>query len=536
MGTTFVNLQVRGRIDLDNDKLLSDCIIKTLSPGWTTIVSENFDVGSIGSVARRLSKKINNAILSIEYFDDSILMMNVFRDGKVITSHITDNGYGYLKKAGNPDKFLSELEFSPDESNYLKAILKCGELSKKVQLLEKFWGVALWIDHRMLIEAGDSSFHYERELHFVEEYMNVIKKVKPIKNQTKVELLMEFEGAVIRNLGHKKYLIGIPPFNYDDYTYQEEYIYAHQTDGRLKALFDAKWLKYGNYEYGDIYAVENYTALFDTHFSLLDNQGQLKVKEVLPADGHPIMILPDGSFVYSNYGPHTIITLYGTDCSKKWELEIGRINGYLQLYNGCFYLHHEDVLKGKSEIIKVSLSGQVISRFEVMVCGGGNWGRFLFNQAGRMYYCCNIYDKDKRITQLFCLTENLELLSTLELDSTSCQGLIDIINHRLFLLLFEEEIVVIDLKTNEIYARRKYEEMAHLMFIDSLGRVIVLKGRSTVEILDSELKDISRHRLKGSIYSWYQNDKNNFILLTGTGGAHEEGGAKQMIIRVYEIS
>lgn len=68
-----------------------------------------------------------------------------------------------------------------------------------------------------------------------------------------------------------------------------------------------------------------------------------------------MLLLHDGSFIYSNHGPNRIITLYGTDCTKKWELEVGYLHTYPQLYNNYFYLHYEDQEKGKAEIIKLSL-------------------------------------------------------------------------------------------------------------------------------------------------------------------------------------
>lgn len=535
MGTTFVNLQIREFPVSETEKLLPGCMVRNLSDGWTTVISENFQIGLIGNVARKLSKKIDNAILSIEYYDDDMLMMNIYRNGKVVTSHVTDNGYGYIKKAGNPITFLQELKFCTSEAPYLKEIFNCEDLSIKMQLLQKFFGVALWIDHRMLNEAGEESFQYQRDLHLIEAYKNEIKRLNTIKNQTKIRLLMEFEGALIEKVGHNKYLIGKPPYDMYYASYKEEHIYTHLPDGILTPLFDAGWLKYDKYT-SHLGAVNGLIALFNADFSLMNDQGNLITKaSFLNPVGYPILLLQDGSFIYSNYGSHQIISLHGADCTKKWELEVGYLHSSPQLYNDFLYLHYEDRNKEKSEIIKVSLSGEVISRYELIPHGGGHWGKFLFDRMGRMYYCCNVYENSRGTTKLFCLTEDLERLSEIEIDHTSFEGLIDIKNNKVFLLLFEKELMVIDIETNEIFSRRKYNESASLIYIDSLGRVVVLKGGSTVEILDSHLNYISRHRLKGSIYDSFKNEVGNVCFLTGTGGAHDEGGAKNMILRVYEI-
>ena len=140
MGTKFANLQVYNLQVSEIETLLPGCIAKRFSNKWTTIVRDDFQIGLIEQEARILSKKIDKAVLSVGYYDDDVLALNIFRNGRSVACHISDNAYGYVKKTSNPITFAHELELDETDTECLKWIFKCENLPKKVQLLEMLLG------------------------------------------------------------------------------------------------------------------------------------------------------------------------------------------------------------------------------------------------------------------------------------------------------------------------------------------------------------------------------------------------------------
>ncbi|MNY22124.1 hypothetical protein D3C86_1557150 [compost metagenome] len=77
MGTSFVNLQIRSNSIHEIEEVLPGSIVRSFSDGWTTIVSEHFQVGDIEKTAKKLSKAITPSVMSIEYHDDDVLRMSI---------------------------------------------------------------------------------------------------------------------------------------------------------------------------------------------------------------------------------------------------------------------------------------------------------------------------------------------------------------------------------------------------------------------------------------------------------------------------
>lgn len=147
-------------------------------------------------IGRKISKNIENPVLSVEILDDDVLVLNVFRGGKNVASHISCSEYSYIKKLGNPDAFVKELGLREDYSEYIKWSFKCEDLRKKIQLLEKILGIPIWIDYRMIFDSPSEYDNIQRDLDYVENYIKENKALRKIKNATKAKLLIEFDGKL----------------------------------------------------------------------------------------------------------------------------------------------------------------------------------------------------------------------------------------------------------------------------------------------------------------------------------------------------
>ncbi|BBI30889.1 hypothetical protein [Cohnella abietis] len=532
MGTTFANLQVRECSTDEIEKALPGSRATQLSDYWTTVVSEQFQVGTLEKMAKKLSKEINRSVLSIEYFDDDVLRIAVYRNGKVIDSHINENGYGLPKKSGKPKLFIEELGFDSVEVKYLKEIFACEDLGKKLQLLQYFLGVTLWIDHRMISEVKETDFRCERNLSLIDEYIAETNKRSRIKNQTKATLLTEFEGALIRSLGDNKYLIGIPPYDRSSGAYKEESIYTYLPNCTLEYNFDISSFQYNSHT-GNLSASDGYLLFFcfiRSKYYVFDYEGN-RISET-PLNGarlHPVHLLENGAFLAFNNAWNKL-RAYEPGLSKRWEIYC---TTFLCSRNQSFYVSKST--EGQSpEFFKINSNGEIEAIFKLE--NNVPSGTIIFDEIGRSFYFSTVFSPGVIRTRVIYLTENFERVAEIELEGWITSSAVDTKNQKLFLHLSERELVVIDTASFHIVARKKQEAELTLLTVDSLGRVVIQFGLSSIAIMDSKLNDISRHRLKGDIVSYMINETGTLSILTSTLGAHEEGGgASKMMIRLYEI-
>jgi hypothetical protein len=532
MGTTFANLQVRECSTDEIEKALPGSRAIQLSEGWTTVVSEQFQVGNLEKSAKKLSKAIDQSLLSIEYFDDDVLRIAVYRNGKVIDSHINENGYGLAKRPGKPKLFIEELEYESVETKYVKEILACEDLGKKLQLFQYFLGVALWIDHRMLSEGMEADFRCERNLSLIDEYIAENNKRNRIKNQMKITLLTEFEGALIGSLGDNKYVIGTPPYDRSSGAYKEESIYTYFPNGTLESSLDISSFQ-DRSGTGHLSASNGYLSFFcfiRSKYYLFDYEGN-KISETSLKGGsyHPIYQLDNGAFLAFNSEWDTL-RAYEPSLNVRWEIPC---TSFLCCRNQSIYVCIST--EGQSpELVKLNGRGEIEATFKSE--NNDPYGTFLFDDDGRLFYFTRVLSPGVFRTGVIYLNEHFERIAELELEGSITSSAVDTKNQKLFLHLNERELVVVDTASFNIVSRKKQEAELDFLTVDSLGRVVIRVGLSSIVIMDTELNDISRHRLKGDIVRCRINEKGAISILTSPLGAHEEeGGASKMMIRLYEI-
>ncbi|MCR2807358.1 hypothetical protein [Paenibacillus soyae] len=534
MGTTFANLQVRADIVDEAHKIWPDCTVVRLSEGWTTIVSEHLHAGGMDAAAKKLSKVIDHSVLSIEYFDDDWFKMSIYRDGKALTAHIGDNSFGAAKKRGKPEVFVRELGFDDSEAIILKPILECEALEKKLQLLQYFFGTTLWIDHRMLSEHPESVGCSQRNLPYIEEYFREANRRKPSRNQTKTKLLTELEGGLIEIVGDNKFLIGEPPYHAYEDRYERERIYKFGADGALEPLLDVSSFRYRKAT-GVLRAANGYLAFFchaRGRYYLFDGQGQLISDNSLGGLFiDPLCLLEEGAFLYFDSTGKSVVE-FGPDMTKRWKVASAEHPYY---HNGAIYMSRQSEADQSTELVKVNRRGEIVAEHPVEP--GYFAGRFIFDERspGEVYYACSNFHNNQLRCKVLLLNESLERMHEWIIEGYFQHAVVDAAHHRLFISL-DGGLAVIDTRSYRMNVNKGIDPSCFLLTADSFGRAVLISGLSTLVIVDAQLNEISRHRLKGQVYSHYTNGHGNLCILTGTGAAHEEGGAKTMKIRVYEIS
>ncbi|MFZ5973995.1 MAG: hypothetical protein ACOYU3_01120, partial [Bacillota bacterium] len=197
MGTSLGNLHVyKGNPD-EVKKLLhqGEYMVDEISKEWTSVFCREFRDGATEKVAKKLSKTLVEPILSFQYFDDDFIYLVLFKQGKIIAQYwMGDSGEPYFK---NCRSFISELGFDASWEKRLRNIFKCNDLGRKVDMLEEFLGVALYLDIDFLLD-GTSSFEHHRDDVLYREYDEQLQKLKRIKNKTKAVMVQEFNGKMAR--------------------------------------------------------------------------------------------------------------------------------------------------------------------------------------------------------------------------------------------------------------------------------------------------------------------------------------------------
>ena len=543
MGEKFANLQVQGLSVSEAQKLLSNSCAKQYTNGWTTVVRDDFQIGLIDQEARKLSKKIDKLVISVGYYDDDILTLNLFRNGKSIVSHISNNAYGYNKKEGNPSTFVKELNLSTEYQEYFKWVLKCDNPERKVELLEKLLGIPLSLNYETIDDFNETEC--KNDIDYIKQYIENIKKSEKIKNITTIKLLMEIEGYS-HSVNGKYFLINHP--NNDGRYYSgHSKLYTTQSDGPFSPFLKDASICFEDYI--KILVNDKLIAVFypgETNIASGINKNSSVSFYTMDGDkisnfdfdernGRVDLLLANGSIIFSNPIKEKIVK-YNVNGNKIWELTVGYLHVQATNYNDYILLHYSNRKNNKAEILKINQMGDVEAKFELMPRGGCHWRKFLFDKQGYIYYCCSIVVDDGNKTYLLCFDEDLNKVAELELSGISFQGLIDTENDKIYVQIFEKELLVIDINSIKISARKKCDDDIHLCCIDNKGRLVTQKGSSTIEILDLDLNIVSRHRLKGDIISFYKNSSNNVCVVTSNFACYfGNGKADKCMLWINEI-
>ncbi|MFB9330758.1 RCC1 domain-containing protein [Paenibacillus aurantiacus] len=143
MGSKFGSIHIRTEEVIDETSILTASLmnpqISNFSSGWTSLFSESLQWGSTIAEAKRLSRKINFPILSVEYFDDDVMEIHLMQVGKKVASCIQGTaleGYGLKRKQFNTDKIYEVLgiELNAKELEWISKELDLWDLCDYLQV------------------------------------------------------------------------------------------------------------------------------------------------------------------------------------------------------------------------------------------------------------------------------------------------------------------------------------------------------------------------------------------------------------------
>ena len=155
MGSKFCNLNLRGYVTADClETLLPGLQVFPWENGWTTLTSPRLQWGQTQRYAAALSKETGCPVLSAEYFDDDYAELAVYREGKRMSRHVPATYEDLRRSRGNPDKFLSALEWDPTEAPRLKKSFRWKTRRRPSACWRVCWAAPSLASVRMLLLLG----------------------------------------------------------------------------------------------------------------------------------------------------------------------------------------------------------------------------------------------------------------------------------------------------------------------------------------------------------------------------------------------
>lgn len=202
MGTTLATIHAyKQKLQAVQDILPSACV-RQISEDWTSVL--DIEPGDSEKLARKLSKALEAPAMAFNCFDDDLISLKLYSQGKLSAQYIMNEGYEpYLKHC---DQFVSVLGWDNKLISRLRKIFKCDDLSRKIDMLEEFFGVAFYV-HSEFISEGAQAYVKQRGDSLYKAYEIEQKKINRIKNQTTVVLTQEINAKGMPVMNRRDYFL-----------------------------------------------------------------------------------------------------------------------------------------------------------------------------------------------------------------------------------------------------------------------------------------------------------------------------------------
>jgi hypothetical protein len=140
------------------------------------------------------------------------------------------------------------------------------------------------------------------------------------------------------------------------------------------------------------------------------------------------------------------------------------------------------------------------------------WHHFVFGRNGEVYLC----NGDDENAYLTCLDKDLHELGISKLAKKNIKHVELLYNEdgTIYLHWLYDEICAVDASKLIITAEATCYENFDLLCMDKAGNLVVHRGEDMLEVFDSNLSLLSRHRVKGHISACYKNAVGNPCVVT----------------------
>lgn len=191
MGTFLGNLQVLNPGVEEVSALFPKSLVDRWSERFVSVLDEKFQLGTVDRPARKLSKKLPEAVvLSVGLVDSDLLELAVWQNGKRLTAR-AHFPYDGVSKRGDPKVFCAALDLPPEDEKRLKAVWARGSAEEQLGLTGALLGVQLYADPRCVPEKTAV-----RDEACVDNWLAQHPDPPKVKNKTRAELIQELNLGV----------------------------------------------------------------------------------------------------------------------------------------------------------------------------------------------------------------------------------------------------------------------------------------------------------------------------------------------------
>jgi len=537
MGTTLASYHVYGQPPEAVLPLLDkNEIAVSLSEGWTSVLSRPSGCELSDKPAKKLSKALDAPVLSFLYFDDDLMSLTFFHGGKLCAQYRMDEGAEpYLAHVG---AFAETLGWDKSLASRLKRIFGCSDMEDKVAMLEEFFGVALRVD-AVFLEDGAEAFVRQRGDTLCREYEAKQKKLSKIKNKTRVVLTQEIDAK----LSSRKPCIAVRCGADVD-------IYDPDMGEMLELVGDELRPMLGSFRLPGfdthIYPCREGTVVTNgfglaglegNAIARVNRRGNVLAVVQIPANSRVTGVLENGDMlglIFPNGGQTTAFR-FGEKGKEVWRIPFGAeaISIGPVAHDKFIYCGGSSLSRDGGTIYKLDEDGHIVARLSTTYIN--NHSELLFD-GGLVYYLGETFDGGWNSIMLK-LDETLHIVETI----AAPKGLSIYSNAyfgrrrgRIYYNALDKQIVRFDLAVMRCTVATT-EEQIYLSLADEDGFLYGVSGLSTLCVLDSDMKLVSRHRLKGAIFDICRSET-GVHALTATGDMAACGFPEPpCYVRVYRI-
>ena len=520
MGTTLENLHI---LDGDEDQirlLLPDVCVGKWSERFISLYPQEpeFD----GRLAKMLSKKQPQPVLTVWILDSDAVGFAVYQNGKRITEHIMDPED--TDKMGNIALFCESLGLPEEDISRLRTVWKKGDAEEQLNLTALLLGLPLYNDYREL--PDELCF---RDIKKVDKWIEERPKPPKIKSKTKAVLVQELPhfryNPIWDRTGGSGIYCSVEPY-YIDYTPTKVQLWKANAEGFLKSIqsFD------GDHNF-QVIKDRIIGTNFGSRVMTFDSADLLPVGYELKGAEH--FFLSGGfllcRFSANNDGDTMTFTRCAPDGSELWKKsKNGSVDNIFACENDEVIITCEaDKMRWVERID--AITGAKIQEMPQSV-GCTVWDKAFHNgfwwiaHDGRFLKDGKWSERKETLTKF---NSEFQPIAELPLPTDTQDFFFSPDNVYLYIFFYKDQVMVVNTETlivENILADKSF--LMPLCF-DLEGRFWLLRNSSTVEAWDVHLSSvISRHRLKGEIIGFHK-DANDIMYITTA--------SKERVLRVYRI-
>lgn len=529
MGSKFCNLNIHGADLAAIESLCPNHIVRSISQSWITVAGESLEWGATQKEAKRLSKVLPHHVLSTEYFDDDYVEFTIYCNGKRVARHVPAEYESFARSPGKSKVWAEQLGLSQEAEKDLRIVFKETSPETSLRLIECVLNCPLWVD----ADSINSTLAPAQE--YLTEYLERKNAEKKIKNQTKLVLLDEVNGDFGWNITY--------PVVRDEHKDAVKSFWNIQYS-TLRKLFEKSIPE----RLRDTFAQDRGEGAFLLTFEQMSTR---KSEEIA-------YVFSDGGEVLDTFHKDKSMLLHGAFLDRDrvflegncWNIRTHKKEWDIGIEQTAYGICAPCRLKNGRLAIVYDTMGTPLNSYLASFQPDGSEKIVLELPQYRHWSYPVAYNNDFVLgcgNFLTCYDSFLEKLWSVDLGENVGQlgkPFLDIETKTLYMSTYRR-VTAFDLEKQQIKAIRDIADGEDCYLHDVLPGVgpIMLTGDSSIQVWNSELTPISRHRAKGAIGKIIHQDGKVYVLTNASEDRtlkKTDNGWESIIIqpgclRLYEL-